>query len=140
MNYKSAIWFIEEYLCHYNAIAMCYESYHSKRFEDLFENEFVEFKKFQEDYDSIMSSVSKEDIEFAIRNMLRLKREIPLKKYIHSLSERMNSLGIKAEDILDEYINMTNAFKTADTLNGEINIQLGVPMYLLNKIRKVEEL
>lgn len=138
-KYNGAIWFIEEYLCYYNTIAMCYESYHSQKFEDIFENEFVEFIKFYNKYEMIGSDLDKEKIEFEIKSELRIMREIPLKRYLNSLKNTMKDLEMNMDEILDEYISKTQAFKISDTPNGELSIQMGLPIFVLNKIREGEE-
>ena len=139
-NYKGAIWFIEDFLCYYNTIAMCYESYHSQKFEDLFENEFVEFVDFNNKFYNITNGLSEEELEFSIRSMLHIKREIPLKKYLKSLEKILNDLKIDKDTVLDDYISKTKDFKISDTPNGDLAIQMGLPIFVLNKIREVEEL
>ena len=138
-KYNGAIWFIEEFLCYYNTIAMCYESYHSRKFEDIFENEFVEFVEFYKEFDQINTCSDEEVSEFAIKSKLRIMREIPLKKYLNSFKKTMKDLGMDMDIVLDEYFSKTKDLKISDTPNGELSIQMGLPIFVLNSIRKGEE-
>lgn len=133
-EYEYVLMAIEEYLCHYNTIAICSENYTGINFPNAHE-EF--FDKFIEILEMYKKQFANDDENGSIaRCNLRMMREDDFKSFMKDVSkiDSVNQKYINLEDIVKDFLAGADEIK-----NFALEDKLLLYPYIISEIRNREE-
>lgn len=133
-EYEYMLMAIEEYLCHYNTIAICSENYTGINFPNAHEELFDKFIEILEIYKNQFEN--KDENEYIARCNFRRMREDDLKSFMKDVSkiDSVNQKCINLEDIVKGFLANADKIK-----NCALEDRVLLYPYIISEIRNREE-
>lgn len=136
-EYEYILMGIEEYLSHYNSMAICVENYTGINFPNGFDEFFDKYVEMSNRYKSVVSKMGN-DISFEEKCFFSVKRENDFKLFVNSICDmqKMSSVdvNININGVIKEYIDVIIGLKGC-TLEDDLLLY----PFIINKLRDGEE-
>lgn len=136
-EYEYILMGIEEYLSHYNSMAICVENYTGINFPNVFDEFFDKYVEMSNRYKSVVSKMGN-DISFEEKCFFSVKRENDFKLFVNSICDmqKMSSVdvNININGVIKEYIDVITGLKGC-TLEDDLLLY----PFIINKLRDGEE-